>query len=110
MEHEAMSYSVSVTVIGMGIVFLFLIFLSFLMAAIKRIFQMRPKTRTVGPRIEGPGSVGWLAAVVAAYQALDQDRVQVGTAQFWRPNPEDRNDSWRQTRAIPRTWSPGGGT
>ena len=102
MSAEAPSTLV-VAVLGMGVVFVFLVFLSAMMAALtanagRREAEDAPAASA--PEPAGAGSPGWIAAATAAYLAAEQSATRMPAAGMpsaaaWRPYDTVEAARWR---------------
>ena len=97
MSAEAPSTLV-VAVLGMGVVFVFLVFLSAMMAALtanagRREAEDAPAASA--PEPAGAGSPGWIAAATAAYLAAEQSATRMPSAAAWRPYDTVEAARWR---------------
>ena len=97
-----------VAVLGMGVVFVFLVFLSAMMAALTAASGRREMGQDVSedPAAEpaGAGNPGWVAAATAAYLAAERDAEQAAatlpaagmpSAAAWRPYDTVEAARWR---------------
>ena len=88
-----------VAVLGMGVVFVFLVFLSAMMAALTAISGRREKAQDTPPapagQPAGAGSPGWIAAATAAYLAAEQAASRLPSAAAWRPYDTVEAARWR---------------
>ena len=101
MSAEAPSTLV-VAVLGMGVVFVFLVFLSAMMAALtanagRREAEDAPAASA--PEPAGAGSPGWIAAATVAYLAAERGAEQAAatlpSAAAWRPYDTVEAARWR---------------
>ncbi|TVQ36645.1 MAG: hypothetical protein EA384_13885 [Spirochaetaceae bacterium] len=103
MNSELFSFSILAAILGMGVVFLFLGILSFLMHAIKVLFGEKPAAQSAGRRIgedgnrsgsqHGESPEEWVVAAAAAFlieEELDSKR----SAAAWQPQAGPAVDSW----------------
>ncbi len=65
-----------VAVLGMGVVFVFLVFLSAMMAALTSASGRRDTSQDAREEPGGAGGPGWIAAATAAYLAAERDAEQ----------------------------------
>ena len=86
-----------VALLGMGVVFVFLVFLSAMMAALTAISGRRQEARDApaAPEPAGAGSPGWIAAATAAYLAAEQAAATLPSAAAWRPYDTVEVARWR---------------
>ena len=104
MSPEAPSTLV-VAVLGMGVVFVFLVFLSAMMAALtaasgrRETAQDGPQDPATEPELAGAGSPGWIAAATAAYltaeRGAEQEAATLPSAAAWRPYDTVEAARWR---------------
>ncbi len=113
MSPEAPSTLV-VAVLGMGVVFVFLVFLSAMMAALTAAFGRGNTSQDAreepAPEPAGAGGLGWIAAATAAYLAAERDAEQtvagmppaagmpaagMPSAAAWRPYDTVEAARWR---------------
>lgn len=100
-----------VAVLGMGVVFVFLVFLSAMMAALTAASGRRETAQDApqdpAPDPAGPGSPGWIAAATAAYLAAErgaeQARNRLPSAAAWRPYDTVEAARWRLRMPAPAT-------
>lgn len=91
-----------VAALGMGVVFVFLVFLSTMMAALTAVAGQHteqsdtPELATVPQK---PGSPGWIAAATAVFLADDQAVDQLRSGAAWRPYDTVDSVRWRLTPA-----------
>lgn len=87
-----------VAALGMGVVFVFLVFLSTMMAALTAVAG-RPTEQSDTPEPvtvpHGPGSPGWIAAATAVFFADDQAVDQLRSGAPWRPYDTVDSVRWR---------------
>ncbi len=120
MSAEAPSTLV-VAVLGMGVVFVFLVFLSAMMAVLtaasgrRETAQDAPQDPATEPEPEpaGAGSPGWIAAATAAYLAAEQTASRLPAAGMpaagmpsaaaWRPCDTAEAARWRLRMPTPAT-------
>ena len=110
MSAEAPSTLV-VAVLGMGVVFVFLVFLSAMMAALTAASGRRETAQdapdAAASELAGAGSPGWIAAATAAYLAAERDAEQAVTtlpsAAAWRPYDTVEAARWRLRMPAPAT-------
>lgn len=101
--HAQASFPLAATVLlGMGVVFVFLVFLSAMMAALTAVGRRSATPADSAPPgadPAGPGSPGWIAAATAAFLAAEQaarpaaDRLPSAAA--WRPYDTADAVRWR---------------
>ena len=111
MDIQAYSYTVLSSIIGMGIVFTFLGFLSVLMVVIKKLFDNPQKaviTQDPGKK-SGAGETksasaessaedsSWIIAAVAAFL---EDEDQPRSALSWLPQSGEKQDQWVSSPRI----------
>ena len=99
-----------VAVLGMGVVFVFLVFLSAMMAALTSASGRRDTSQDAREEPGGAGGPGWIAAATAAYLAAERDAEQtvagmppaagmpaagVPSAAAWRPYDTVEAARWR---------------
>lgn len=93
--------------LGMGVVFVFLVFLSAMMAALTANSGRREAERDApespAPEPAGAGSPGWIAAATAAYLASEQAAATLPSAGAWRPCETVEGTRWRLRMAAPAT-------
>ena len=103
MSPEAPSTLV-VAVLGMGVVFVFLVFLSAMMAALTAASGRRNTSQDAREEPGGAGGPGWIAAATAAYLAAERDAEQTAagmpaagmpSATAWRPYDTVDAARWR---------------
>ncbi|MCY4376822.1 MAG: OadG family protein [Spirochaetaceae bacterium] len=98
MSPEAPSTLV-VAVLGMGVVFVFLVFLSAMMAALTSASGRRNTSQDAREEPGGAGGPGWIAAATAAYLAAERDAEQTAagmpSAAAWRPYDTVEAARWR---------------
>ena len=98
MNSQASSIAV-IVLLGMGVVFVFLVFLSAMMAALTAVAGRRPATGGNRPRpvaeSAGPGSPGWIAAATAAFLAAERAAGRLPSAAAWRPYDTADAVRWR---------------
>ncbi len=105
-----------VAVLGMGVVFVFLVFLSAMMAALTTASGRRETAQdtpdAAAPEPAGAGSPGWIAAATAAYLAAARDAEQAAgttpaagmpSAAAWRPYDTVEAARWRLRMPAPAT-------
>ena len=101
-----------VAVLGMGVVFVFLVFLSAMMAALTAASGRRETVQDVpeepSPNSAGAGSPGWIAAATAAYLAAEQaasslPAAGIPSAAAWRPYDTVEAARWRLRMPAPAT-------
>ena len=103
-----------VAVLGMGVVFVFLVFLSAMMAALTAASGRRETAQdapdAAAPEPAGAGSPGWIAAATAAYLASERDAEQAAgtmagmpSAAAWRPYDTVEAARWRLRMPAPAT-------
>lgn len=87
-----------VAVLGMGVVFVFLVFLSVMMAVLTAVAS-RPHYQAAEPKpnsiSSGPGSPYWIAAATAAFLTTDQDVNHLPSGAAWRPYDTADAVRWR---------------
>ncbi len=83
----------SIVLLGMGVVFVFLVFLSAMMVALTAVAGRRPAAPVAEPA--GPGSPGWIAAATAAFLAAERDAGRLPSAAAWRPYDAADAVRWR---------------
>mgnify|MGYP001392485405 CR=1 FL=1 len=87
-----------VALLGMGVVFVFLVFLSVMMAVLTAVATRRnyqaaePKPDSIS---SGPGSLGWITAATAAFLTTDQAVNHLPSAVAWRPYDTADVVRWR---------------
>lgn len=117
MNIETTGFALLTAVIGMGIVFSFLVFLSFVMVLLRRLFDAQPagapaQTRGVAARrskLNGAAAAEpseedeaentlppWLGAAVAAF-LIAEERDAARTATSWAPMAGAGADPWTLT-------------
>lgn len=88
-----------VAVLGMGVVFVFLVFLSTMMAVLTAISgRGRAKLDTPAALALEPvrvGSPGWITMATAAYLAAEQAAAELPSAAAWRPYDTAEGARWR---------------
>ncbi len=88
-----------VAVLGMGVVFVFLVFLSAMMAGLTAASGRRETGQdapdAAAPEPAGAGSPGWIAAATAAYLAAEQAASTLPSAAAWRPYDTVEAARWR---------------
>ena len=105
--------------LGMGVVFVFLVFLSAMMAVLtaasgrRETTQDAPQDPATEPEPAGAGSPGWIAAATAAYLAAEQAASRlpaagvpaagVPSAAAWRPRDTAEAARWRLRMPAPAT-------
>ncbi len=94
MSPEAPS-TLIVAVLGMGVVFVFLVFLSAMMAALTSASGRRNTSRDAREEPGGAGGPGWIAAATAAYLAAEQTAAGRPSAAAWRPYDTVEAARWR---------------
>ena len=86
---------VAIVLLGMGVVFVFLVFLSAMMAALTAVAGRRAATPAGSPppvaEPAGPGSPGWIVAATAAFLAA----ARLPSAAAWRPYDTADAVRWR---------------
>lgn len=108
MSAEAPSTLV-VAVLGMGVVFVFLVFLSAMMAALTAASGRRETAQdpATEPEPAGAGSPGWIAAATVAYLAAERGAEQAAatlpSAAAWRPYDTVEAARWRLRMPAPAT-------
>ena len=101
MNSELYTFSILAAILGMGVVFLFLGILSFLMSAIKTVFGEKParERSTAASQQQSAAAeqadcdAEWVIAAAAAYlieEELDARR----SAAAWKPRAERAADAW----------------
>lgn len=92
----------AVVLFGMGVVFVFLVFLSAMMAALTAVAGRRPAaagSRQAAAEPAGPGSPAWIAAATAAFLAAERDAERdagrLPSAAAWRPYDTADAVRWR---------------
>ncbi len=115
MDIQAYSYTVLSSIIGMGIVFAFLGFLSLLMVFIKRVFdspaspanavKTKPADAVANANEAGRGSENsaednmWIIAAVAAFL---EDEDMPKSAMAWQPAESEKHDPWVSVPGVQR--------
>ena len=92
------SFPLAATVLlGMGVVFVFLVFLSAMMAALTAVGRRAatPADSAPGAEPAGPGSLGWIAAATAAFLAARPAADRLPSAAAWRPYDTADAVRWR---------------
>ena len=94
-----------VAVLGMGVVFVFLVFLSAMMAALTAASVRRNTSQDAREEPGGAGGPGWIAAATAAYLATEQADTKlpaagmpaagIPSAAAWRPYDTVDAARWR---------------
>ena len=101
-----------VAVLGMGVVFVFLVFLSAMMAALTAASGRRETAQDAleepAPNPAGAGSPGWIAAATAAYLAAERAAASLPAAGMpsaaaWRPYDTVEAARWRLRMPAPAT-------
>ena len=99
-----------VAVLGMGVVFVFLVFLSAMMAGLTAASGRRQTGQdapdAAAPVPAGAGSPGWIAAATAAYLAAERDAEPAAglpSAAAWRPYDTVEAARWRLRMPAPAT-------
>lgn len=99
MHAQASSSLVAIVLLGMGVVFVFLVFLSAMMVALTAAAGRRAATPADSPppgaEPAGPGSPGWIAAATAAFLAAEQAAGRLPSAAAWRPYDTADAVRWR---------------
>lgn len=88
----------AVVLFGMGVVFLFLVFLSAMMVALTAVAGRQrpaPGARQAVAEPAGPGSPAWIAAATAAFLAAERDAGRLPSAAAWRPYDTADAVRWR---------------
>ena len=88
----------AVVLFGMGVVFVFLVFLSAMMAALTAFAGRRPAApgaRQPVAEPAGPGSPAWIAAATAAFLTAERDAGRLPSAAAWRPYDTADAVRWR---------------
>lgn len=90
---------VAIVLLGMGVVFVFLVFLSAMMAALTAVAGRRAATPAGSPppvaEPAGPGSPGWIVAATAVFLAAEQTAARLPSAAAWRPYDTADAVRWR---------------
>jgi len=90
-----------ISMLGMGVVFIFLVFLSAMMAILTAIAGDRKLAEAAAPEpaadLVGPGSPGWIASVTAAFLAEKEGGRRLPSAVAWRPYDTADAVRWRLT-------------
>lgn len=88
---------IAVILLGMGVVFVFLVLLSAMMAALTAVAGGRPALGARQPAAEpaGPGSPAWVAAAAAAFLAAERAAGRLPSAAAWRPYDTADAVRWR---------------
>lgn len=93
------SFPLAATVLlGMGVVFVFLVFLSAMMAALTAVGRRAATpagSAAPGAEPAGPGSPGWIAAATAAFLAARPAADRLPSAAAWRPYDTADAVRWR---------------
>ena len=99
MNIEYYQYSILATVLGMLVVFIFLSFLSLLMACLKTMFK--EKIREAGKEAKaaedlrkGEKKPEWLIAAVSAYLALEEEESYPYSAGVWKAGKTEQESPW----------------
>ena len=89
---------IAVILLGMGVVFVFLVLLSAMMAALTAVAGGRPAAagdRQPAAEPAGPGSPAWIAAAAAAFLAAERAPGRLPSAAAWRPYDTADAVRWR---------------
>lgn len=88
---ESYTYSVFVTVLGMGIVFSFLTFLSLMMITLKKSFK--EKKEAIQPVVVNE-DIDWIKAAVSVFLAYESEELNTPSAHLWQPQVREEYDPW----------------
>ena len=112
MNTEVYMYSVFTTVLGMLIVFIFLGFLSFLMAVLKSLFkekvigmETKEPEEEVVETVKEEKKLDWLIAAVTAYLMAEEEELYPHSARDWQPVANEKYDPWVIGGKLLQRWS-----
>lgn len=110
MNIENFSYTLLATLLGMGVVFLFLSVMCVVMILMKKFIGREkkevsvsaPAGEAVSAKEKSSESNEWIAAAVAAYIEEDEEPV---SALSWIPGEELKYDSWASSPRVAKRFS-----
>ena len=115
MDIQAYSYTVLSSIIGMGIVFTFLGFLSLLMVIIKRVFDSPASPANVVKTKQADTAMNNNAAergsesraednmwIIAAVAAFLEEEDMPKSAMAWQPAESEKHDPWVSVPGVQR--------
>ncbi len=99
MNIESYPYSIFAAILGMLVVFIFLGFLSLMMAFLKRIFKEKmlktgKDAKTAGDSQKAENRPEWIIAAVSAYMAVEEEEFYPPSAGAWRAGKSEQENPW----------------
>ena len=104
MPGSEIGYTLSVTLLGMGVVFGFLVVLSVVMVLMKHLFPEGGRREVRDEQARADRNQAWLAVAVAACLADEDGDPNRATASPWQPKDSDGRDAWVTGGKVLKSW------